>query len=243
MKKVILSIVTITCFGFVTQAQISKDFSKIDLTGRAADHFMFQIGSDSWTSKPDSVKTSGIGRHFNMYFMMDKPFKKNKKYSVAYGAGIGTSNIYFDDHTKPDVRSSATTMPFTHLDSNANHFAKNKVTTIYLQVPAEIRYYSNPQNPGKSWKFAAGVKLGTLLKAYSKSKNYQWANGGSVYGAGYIEKHSSKRFFNSTDLSITGRAGYGIFSLHGAYQVTGVLREGYGPVMNKVSIGFTISGL
>jgi hypothetical protein len=27
------------------------------------------------------------------------------------------------------------------------------------------------------------------------------------------------------------------------YQVTGVLRDGFGPVMNKVSAGITISGL
>ena len=243
MKKVILSLVSIMFFGTLLQAQTSKEFPKIDLTGRAADHLLFQIGSDSWTGKPDSVKTSGLSKHFNVYFMMDKPFKKNPHYSLAYGAGIGTSNILFNNHTKVDVRSAATTLPFTHLDSTANYFAKNKVTTIYLQVPAEIRYYSNPQNPGKSWKLAAGLKIGTLLKAYSKSKNYQNANGASIYGKGYVEKQMSKRFFNSTDLSVTGRAGYGIFTIHTAYQVTGVLREGFGPVMNKFSVGFTISGL
>jgi hypothetical protein len=243
MKKVILSLASFMFFGTLLQAQTSKDFSKIDLTGRAADHLMFQVGSDSWTGKPDSVNTSGLSKHFNIYFMMDRPFKKNPHYSLAYGAGIGTSNIMFDDHTKVDVRSAATTLPFTQLDSNANYFAKNKVTTIYLLVPAEIRYYSNPQNPGKSWKLAAGLKIGTLLKSYSKSKNLQTASGGSIYGKGYIEKQLSKRFFNATDLSVTGRAGYGLFAIHAAYQVTGVLREGFGPVMNKVSVGFTISGL
>ena len=244
MKKFILSLVSIICFGTLLQAQTTKDLSKIDLTGRAADHLMFQIGSDSWTGKPDSVKTGGgTSRHFNIYFMMDKPFKKNQHYSVAYGAGIGTSNIFIDPHTKVDVKSAATTLPFTHLDSNANYFAKQKVVSIYLQLPVELRYYSNPSNPGKSWKLAAGVKLGTLLKAYSKSKNYETASGASIYGKGYIEKQVSKRFINATDIAVTGRVGYGLVSLDAAYHVTPVLRDGFGPVMNKFSIGFTISGL
>ena len=48
-----------------------------------------------------------------------------------------------------------------------NHFDKVKVTTIYLQAPLEIRYFSNPANPGKSWKYAAGVKAGFLFKSYT----------------------------------------------------------------------------
>jgi hypothetical protein len=242
MKKVILSAVSIMFLALVAQAQTTS--SKIDLTGRAADHLMFQFGSDSWTSKPDSVKTGGgFSRHFNVYFMMDKPFKKDAHYSVAYGAGIGTSNIFFDPHTKVDIKSAAATLPFTHLDSTANHFAKQKVVSIYLQAPVELRYYSNPQDPGKSWKLAAGLKLGTLLKAYSKSKNYERPDGSSIYGKGYVEKQLSKRFIDATDISVTGRVGYGLFSLDAAYQVNGVLRDGFGPVMNKFSVGFTISGL
>jgi hypothetical protein len=44
-------------------------------------------------------------------------------------------------------------------------------------------------------------------------------------------------------LTLTGRFGYGIISFDMGYQVTGVLRDGYGPVMNKLSLGLTISGL
>ena len=67
--------------------------------------------------------------------------------------------------------------------------------------------------------------------------------GNSIYGKSYIVKESNKRFFNATDITLTGRAGYGIFSFDVGYTVTGVLRDGYGPVMNKFSAGITISGL
>ena len=241
MKKVFLSLLTISLFSFAAKAQNN---SKIDLTGRASDHLMFQFGSDTWTNTPDSVKLGGgMSRHFNVYFMYDKPFKTDKRFSAAFGAGIGTSNIFFDNHSVVDVKSSAATLPFRRLDSTANHFSKVKATTIYLQAPLEIRYYSNPENPGKSWKLAAGVKAGLLLKSYTKSKNLVDRYGNSLYGKTYIEKESNKRFFNATDISLTGRAGYGIFSVDAAYQVNGVLRDGYGPVMNKFSVGITISGL
>jgi len=186
---------------------------------------------------------SGTSRHFNMYFMYDKPFKSNNKYSVAYGGGIGTNNIFFDNRTNIDLKSNAATLPFRRIDANANHFDKVKVTTIYLQAPLEIRYFSNPANPGKSWKYAAGVKAGFLFKSYTKSKNFVNSSGSSIYGKSYILKESNRRFFNATDITLTGRAGYGILSFDVGYTVTGVLRSGFGPVMNKFSAGITISGL
>jgi hypothetical protein len=117
------------------------------------------------------------------------------------------------------------------------------VTTIYVQLPVELRYYTNPENPSKSWKYAAGLKVGTLLKSYTKSKDYVNGAGNSVYGKSYIEKRSANRFFGATNIELTGRVGYGMISFDMGYQLTGVLRDGFGPVMNKVSAGITISGL
>ena len=246
MKKVILSAVSILFFGMFLNAQnaTSTGNKKLDLTGRPADHLMFQFGADTWTNAPDSVNLGGgFSRHFNTYFMYDKPFSTNPKLSVAFGAGLGTSNIFFDNLTYVDVKSPANTLPFRKIDATANRFSKFKVTTIYFEAPVELRYFSNPANPGKSWKAAAGLKLGTLLKSYSKGKNMVSSAGTSVNGKTYIQKEQNKRFFNSTSIALTARGGYGIFSLDVGYQVNGVLRDSYGPVMNKFSVGFTISGL
>ena len=218
-----------------------KDWSKLDLANRASDHFMIQYGADSWTGRPDSVRTGGFSRHFNFYFMTDKPFKTNPKLSLAFGIGIGSSNIFFNN-TYVDVKSNSTRLPFTNTDSS-NHFNKFKVTTIYAEIPVELRYFSDPANPGKSWKAALGVKVGSLLKSYSKGKNLLNKTGASVYGTGYIYKESEKRFFNGTMLAVTGRIGVGIVSLDAGYQFNGVLKDGVGPSMNKFSLGITLSGL
>jgi hypothetical protein len=219
-----------------------RDWSKVDLSKRAADHFMIQYGFDTWLNRPDSVRIgNGFSRHFNMYFMLDKPFKTNAKYSVAFGLGIGSSNIFFNK-TDVDIKSTSARLPFRQADSTEN-FKKYKVTNVYAEVPVEIRYYSNPENPNKSWKAALGLKVGTLLKTHTKGKNLLTKNGFSIYGPSYIEKESQKRFFNGTMLALTGRVGYGAVSLSAGYQITGVLKDGTGAPMNRLSVGLTISGL
>lgn len=244
MKKTLLALLGISLSVFAmaqTDPVIKKEPVKLDLSSRPADHFMIQYGSDSWTNRPDSVRTGGFSRHFNMYFMLDKPFKTNQKFSVAFGVGLGTSNIFFKN-TRVDIKSNSGRLPFTRVDST-DHFKKNKVTTIYAELPVELRYYSNPANPGKSWKGAVGIKVGTLLKAYTKGKDLVNKQGASIYGPTYIAKESSKKFFNGTMLAVTGRLGYGFISLDAGYQFNGVLKDGTGPSMNKFSLGLTFSGL
>lgn len=238
MKKTLLLLSVLISVGAMAQTSNSKKF---DLANRTKDHFMIQFGSDTWTNRPDSVRTGGFSRHFNLYFMMDKPFKNNPKMSVGFGAGLGYSHMFFNN-VNVDLKSTASKLPFTIADS-INHFKKFKVTNIYLEIPVELRYFSNPANPNKSWKFAVGAKVGTLLKSFSKGKNLVNKSGQSIYGTSYVAKEQSKKFFNGTEVALTGRVGYGFLSLHGSYQLTSVLRDGAGPNMNKFSIGVAISGL
>ncbi len=244
MKKTLLLLlsVSVTLFSIAqSETKSKKDWSKIDISSRSADHFMIQYGIDSWQGRPDSVRTGGFSRHFNFYFMFDKPFKTNPHFSVGLGVGIGSSNMFFNN-TKVDIKSMTAKLPFTNVDS-ADHFKKSKLTTIFLEAPVELRYFANPANPNKSWKAAVGVKVGTLLKAYTKGKNLVNKSGASLYGPSYIVKEYDKRFINGTMLAVTGRVGYGIISLDAGYQITGVLKDGVGPSMHKFSIGLTISGL
>jgi hypothetical protein len=241
MKKTLLLLISISVSFWAMSQSTGTSIPKIDLSGRAADHLVIQYGADSWTNRPDSIRTAGFSRHFNIYFMFDKPFKNSPKFSVAYGVGIGSSNMFFKN-TNVDIKSSSSRLPFTNVDS-ANHFSKYKVVNIYAEIPVELRYYSNPETPGKSWKAALGVKVGSLLKTFTKGKNLVTKTGASVYGPSYIQKESNKRFFNGTMLAVTGRVGYGLLSIDAGYQFNSVLKEVAGPGMNKFSLGITISGL
>ena len=247
MKKIFLLLLilsTVIASNAQTEKETAKPPKKFDLSKRTADHFMIQYGLDNWLGKPDSIVTKGFSRHFNVYVMLDKPFKNNPKFSVGVGVGISSSNMFFDKRYI-NVKSTSTLLPFnrSYSGTDSSYFNKFKLVTVFLEAPIELRYYANPENPNASWKGAIGIKVGTLLKAYTKGKDLANKAGQSIYGNKYIQKESEKRFFNSTRLALSARVGYGIFGLHFSYQITEVIKEGLGPEVRPLSIGLTISGL
>ncbi len=217
----------------------TTNWKKMDLSSRSNDHLVIQYGFDKWSGTPDTINQKGFSRFFNMYVMLDQPFKTNPKFSAGIGLGVGSSNIFFKRESI-DVKSTGTKLPFARLDSST-HFKKYKLTTVFLEAPVELRYSSHPEDDNKSFKAALGVKVGLLVNAHTKGKTLEDKNGTTLNS--YIAKESSKKFFNSTRLAATARIGYGIVSLYGAYQITALLKDGVGPVIHPYSIGLCISGL
>ncbi len=238
MKKIFASITAI-CTFFVANAQTNT--SKQNVISKAGDHIMLQLGSNQWTGSPDSIAShkTGLSRAANVYVMMNKPFKTNNHYSVAIGVGVSTSSQFFKN-INIDVKSTATRLPFTDVAA-ANHFKKYKLVTAYLELPIELRFTADPENDAKSIKGAVGVKVGQLLNVHTKGKTLLNAAGSAI--GSYTEKENSKRYFNTTRLSLTARVGYGHFSLYGSYGFSSMLKDGAGPTIKPYQVGITISGL
>ena len=214
---------------------------QIKLPNRAADHFMIQLASNFWNGTADSVSgfLKGLNRSANAYVMIDKPFKNSPKFSAGIGIGVGTANIYFKNM---EVKIGALTpkLPFIRTDTG-NHYKKYKLATAFLEIPLELRFSSNPETPNKSFKGAIGIKAGTLLNAHTKGKGLENAGGAKINS--FTVKESSKSYFNTTRISLTARAGYGIFSVFGAYGITNIFKDGVAPVTRLGQIGITVSGL
>lgn len=139
-----------------------------------------------------------------------------------------------------DIASISAILPFRAVDTT-ERFKKFKLSTTFLEIPLEFRFSANPVTPGKSIKVAFGIKAGTLLNAHTKGKTLQNASGKTIND--YTRKETSKRFFNTTRLAATGRLGYGNFSLFGAYNLTGIFKDGVAPDVKLMQIGLTLSGL
>jgi hypothetical protein len=241
MNKIVLVLIAFAAVTTTVCAQNKKKINKAaDLTNRAGDHVMLQFGLDRWAGVPDSIKSNmkGFSKAANIYVMMNKPFKNNPQFSFAFGAGFGTSNVFFKNYSI-NIKSTAAKLPFTALDSS-DRFKKYKLTTVYLEIPVELRYTSNAAK-NKSVKIALGVKVGTLLNAHTKGKTLQNQSGATINA--YTEKESSKRFFNSTRIAGIARIGYGNFSVFGSYQFTNLLKDGVGPDLKPFQIGLCLSGL
>jgi hypothetical protein len=216
-----------------------RDWSKLSMANRANDHFMIQLGYDKWAGQPDSIKTKGLSRSLNVYFMLDFPFKTDPRFSIGLGVGVSGSSIFFDKQTV-GVAGSTTRLWFRNV-ADTNHFKKYKLATTYAEVPVELRYTSDPEHNGKSWKFVVGAKIGTMINAHTRGKTLQNKAGSTINA--YTLKESSKRYFNGTRLAATARIGYGLFSVFGTYQINQFLKEGLGPQLHPYSIGIGISGL
>ncbi len=217
-----------------------KDWSKVNIDNRTGDHFMMQFGLNMWTKAPDSIATKTFSRTFNAHLMYDMPFKTDPRFSVALGVGVGVDNTFFDKTIVDITGRKSNQLTFENV-ADTNHFKKYKVTNTYLEVPLEIRFTSNPENYNRSWKGALGAKVGTMVSAVAKGKTFQNRSGGTINA--YTDKEKSKRFFNGTRLAVTGRIGYGIFSVFAVYQINAFVKEGFGPDIRPMQIGLAISGL
>jgi hypothetical protein len=230
MKKIVF--VAFSCLFFSmafsqdTIPPTATNTKTLNLKNQPADHLLIQLSSDHWAGMPDSIGShqNGFSKGFNIYFMFNKPFKTNPKYSIAAGVGISTSNMAFK-RMNINLKAASPTLPYTHLDST-DHFKKYKLATTYLQIPLELRYTKKPDQPNKSFKAAIGFKAGTLLNAHTKGKNLLNKNNQPINN--YTEKENSKQFINGTQFMGTLRVGYGIFSLFGSYQLNTILKPGAG---------------
>ncbi len=246
MKKLLLVISAslIAVFSFAQENQpIKKDWSHVKLTGRANDHFMIQFGSANWAQAVDSLSPKGSSRSFNFYVMLDKPFKSDPRFSVAFGAGVGTDHYFF---TAKNITLTDQRFPLRIQNvKDTNHFDKYKLAVAYLEIPVELRFCLNPENTDKSFKVAVGVKVGMLADAHTKGKG--WVDKSNALVAGYsetfLQKQKGKYFFNSNRIVGTIRGGYGNISLYANYQLGNLVKEGLGPTAKPYSIGLTISGL
>jgi len=221
-------------------AKNGRDWSKVNLTKRSADHFMFELGYDNWLSTPDSVNIKGFNHSVNFYFMYDWPFKTDARFSVAAGLGIGSSNIYFDN-TYPQVAAyNNQTLAFTQT-GGGNHFKRFKLTTVYLEIPVELRFALDPEHMDKSWKFALGAKIGLMVNAYTKGVDAVNSVGQTI--GNITEKEYGKQFFNTPKLAGTVRINKGVIGVFGQLQVNSLIKPTAGQQVFPFSFGIVLSGL
>ncbi|MFT4093321.1 MAG: outer membrane beta-barrel protein [Niabella sp.] len=213
-----------------------KPKKKYNLSNRANDHFMLQLGYTNWLNIPDSIGTKGFSRSINAYFMFDLPFKETPQLSAGLGLGIGSDHVFLDDDNFADVKASTSTLKFE--SSSSATIKKTKVVTTYLEAPIELRYTVDPEHSDKSFKTAVGVKVGTMLKGGTRSRITE-----SGSQSNYLLKEYSKYFFNTTRVVGTARIGYGHFSLFGTYQFTSLLKTGMGPQLRPFTAGISLGGL
>jgi hypothetical protein len=237
MKKIIGMLTLALAVSSFAQAQEENAGTspKKSVVKPSRDFIMVQLTYENWANTPDNVKIGGIGRGFNAYLCYDFPISKSN-FSFAAGIGISTSNIYFKDQ-KIVMNSNSNSVTFQNVDTNGTDFyKKNKLNTVYLEAPFELRFFGNKENRNRGFKAAIGMRVGLLLGAHSKDKH-------TLAGPAIVEKVSTKRYIQTWRFAPTARIGWGNFSVYGSYNLSPLFNNGQGPEVYPYSIGISITGL
>ena len=207
----------------------------------ARDFIMLQLNYNNWLQKPDSVKTKPFGFGFNGYVCYDFPIKKSK-FSFATGLGISVQVVYLNQlqlantDTTSAYASQARFIPDPTPADDSTSIKRYKFVTTYITAPFELRYFSNQLNRNKGFKAALGLKIGTLLGAHTKET-------ATIDNTNVKFKVDSKRYLSPWDFAVTGRIGWGNFSLFLSYNLTSVFKESEGPPITPASAGICLTGL
>jgi hypothetical protein len=230
----------ISVFGQEMKVSPQKKSKVFNISDRPKDHFMLQLSNVSWLEKPDTFALKGLSRSIGVYFMFDLAFKTDPRFSIGVGAGVGSDHVFFDKGAGRDLVIHQGSVQFKKNEGAAAdiRYKSIKLHTAYLEAPLELRFMHKPDQPHKSFKFALGMKVGTLITAVDKTRFERDAEGNGSYNM----KIKDRSNFNNLRLAATARIGYGIFGAFVQYQLNDFIRSGPSQI-RPLHIGITISGL
>lgn len=158
------------------------------------------------------------------------------------GIGLGLNKFRFENEvTLATSFANPDTTRVVAIDDHISPLAdvkRSKLAVNYVEVPLELRFYTNPNDKSSSFKIGVGGKIGVMYSAHTKV-TYKFDD--------HKNKIKEKKDFNLSRFSygVLGRVGYGSFGLYGYYALSELFEDGKGPGATDVStfnFGLTIVG-
>ncbi len=248
MKKLFL-LLALLGFTATTFAQEKSDSLEAKQQIDTRDRLVFELVHNNWHNKPEDVAIKWYNRGVNALVLYDFPLLgKNNNVSAAPGFGISNSNIYSDSYISTDTAGvsffqnlPATILAIDHNNDTTsieNVVRRNKLSTTYLSVPLELRFRTNPDKFGKSWKLALGARVGYCLDAHT---NYK---GGDFLFNTSNEIHIKDKALPNIPkwrYGVTARLGYSNFNVFGHYSLSTLFDKDQGPGIHPFSVGISFN--
>jgi hypothetical protein len=149
---------------------------------------------------------------------------------VVYGLGIEYNNFRFSNDV--DLEKNSNPLDFNVNDSR--EYRKNKLTTQYLTVPLMLHLNTNPKNENRNFHVGLGAQFGYLIRTSQKQK---WGSGRNK------NKQKTVGDYQVAEqrLGYVVQLGYGGNYLYGKYYPNSMFKEGRGPDVQTVALGFVLS--
>lgn len=222
MIKKFAGIVLLSGLPFLALSQVSqlkKTTARPDIPGT----FVIDLGINRDNSGPDDFSLGAVGsRTVNIYYQYEFRILKSS-FSFVPGIGLSLERYKFKNEYILEYRSSSSEELSMVSPRNADYpdIRKSQLITNYLEVPLELRYTLNPDDPSRSFKVAFGGRIGYLFDSFTKIKYEEDSE---------VKKVKDKQNFNLNQFryGLTGRIGFGNFSLFGYYNLTPLFEKGKG---------------
>lgn len=254
MKKLLFScLFTILSSAIFAQTTAKSSKGRPNIPGT----FQIDLGINRMTDAPNDLKIGLWGsRTLDLYYFYDIRIGKSK-FSVHPGIGVGFERFKFNEFTKSWSNDTVTRRtPTLIINSQGNTefrqssavlygaadtlsaIKKSMLITNFIDIPLEIRFSTNPYDPGRSFKVAIGGRVGYLVGAHTKLKYEQ---------DGETKKLKNNQNYNLNPFrySATLRIGIGNFNWFAHYNLNPLFEKNKGPRATTTStytLGISLAG-
>lgn len=249
IKKLLpLALLVTLCSGAL--AQTEKKTGRPDIPGT----FVMDLGVNRLTEKPNDLKYGLWGsRTANVYYLYDIRIGKTK-FTFHPGIGLGMERFKMQnfqqylpsdtiDGVNPtlmfDAQGNTTFVEAVRYIYDADTLGqpnwsdsystkKTMLALNYLDIPMEVRFNTNPEDPARSFKVAIGGRVGYLINAHTKIKYKE---------NGDLKKLKNHQDFNLSKFrySVYMKLYMGNFNIFGYYNLNPLFEDKKGPSQTGAS--------
>lgn len=201
------------------QEETTRKFSRRpDIPGT----FVLEFGFNRDLSGPDEFSLGFFGsRTVNVYYQYEFRILKSS-FSFVPGIGLSLERFKFGNEYTLDYNNDfSSIVMIAPGDAAVPDIRKSQLITNYIEIPLELKYSTNPDDPARSFKISVGGRIGYMYDSFSKIKYKE---------NGELKKLKNKEDFNLNKIryGLSARIGIGNVSLFGYYNLSPLFEEGKG---------------
>jgi hypothetical protein len=259
-KYASIAILVILAYSAIAQStETPKKTTRPDIPGT----FTLELGVNRLTEKPNKLKYGFWGsRTMNVYYQYDMRIAKSK-FSFHPGIGFGMERFKLMrsegylatdtvNYTSPtlgfDANGNTTFIPAANyiydadtlgqIDFSGSYRTKKSMLAMnFIDIPVELRFSTNPDDPARSFKIGIGGRVGYLINAHTKIR---YREDGDIKKLKNHQDFNLSRFRYSAFVKIY----MGNFSFFGVYNLNPMFEGNKGPSQTKAqsyTIGISLA--
>ncbi|MBA4058582.1 MAG: hypothetical protein C0490_27950, partial [Marivirga sp.] len=169
MIKKLAGIIVLSSLPFLALSQVSqtnKTTARPDIPGT----FVLELGLNRDNGGPNDFSIGVWGsRTVNIYYQYEFRILKSP-FSFVPGIGVALERYKFKNEYTLGYTSNTSSelILIPPADAAVPGIKKSMLITNYVEVPMELRYTINPEDPSRSFKVAFGGRIGYLFDSFAK---------------------------------------------------------------------------